>query len=106
MDPPKHADNKATQVKHPWRATARSMIIAGVALLPLLPSIAETAGIHDIPIVARALVVTAAASRVLAMQSVETWLDRYIPWLAAQPYEGAHRDNRARNNRINDVDGG
>lgn len=77
-----------TQSKHPWRATARTVIAALVpivALLPLLPDIAREAGIAQVGWVAGILAVAAAITRVLAMPAVNEWLHRHLPDLAAQP---------------------
>lgn len=77
-----------TQSRHPWRATARTIFAAAVALLTLLPVIAMTAGIDTVPAIAQVLVVAGAVTRVLALPGVERFLEVYIPWLAASPVEG------------------
>ncbi len=74
-----------TQTRHPWRATARTVIAAGVALLSLLPYVAATAHVDTVPAVAQVLVVTGAITRVLALPAVDRWVRRYLPWLAASP---------------------
>lgn len=81
----------ASHVRHPWRSTARTTMVAGLALIPVLPDVANALGIQEIPWVARALVVAAAIARVMAIPEVERWIHRWIPWLAAEPYEGKHR---------------
>lgn len=80
-----------TQVAHPWRATARTATVATVALLPLLPEIARAANIETIPAVASTLVIVAALQRVLTLPGVEAWMNRYLSWLSAEPYQGTHR---------------
>lgn len=75
----------ATQSRHPWRATARTIFAAVVGLLSLLPVIAATAGVEAVPAVAQTLVVTGAVTRVLALPRVEAWMRRFLPWLAAEP---------------------
>lgn len=75
----------STQVKYPWRATARTTIAATVGILPLLPVIAHELGIETIPWVASTLAVTAAVTRVLANASVVAWLDKYLPALSPEP---------------------
>ena len=75
----------STQVKYPWRATARTTIAATVGILPLLPVIAHELGIETIPWVATTLAVTAAVTRVLANASVVAWLDKYLPALSPEP---------------------
>jgi hypothetical protein len=74
-----------TQTKYPWRATARTVFAAAVALLTLLPVIAATAGVDTVPAVAQVLVVTGAITRVLALPGVEAFMRAYVPWLAAEP---------------------
>lgn len=81
----------ASHVRHPWRSTARTTIVAGLALIPVLPDVANALGIQDVPWVARSLVVVAGLARVMAIPEVEQWIGRWIPWLAAEPYEGKHR---------------
>lgn len=83
-----------TQVRRPWRSTARTTIAAAVGLLPLLPEIAHAAGIERVPVIAAALAITAALSRVLAIPAVEDWLRRWVPALAASPYIGKHRNHK------------
>lgn len=78
-------DGRATQSRHPWRATARTVFAAVVGLLSLLPVIATTAGVEAVPAVAQVLVVTGAVTRVLALPRVDAWLRRFLPWLAAEP---------------------
>lgn len=74
-----------TVVRHPWRATLRTTILAAIGLLPILPEIARAAHIETVPTVAAVLVATAAVQRVLALSSVETWLKLWVPNLAAEP---------------------
>jgi hypothetical protein len=81
-----------TQSRHPWRATARTVFAAGVALLTLLPVIAATAGVDTVPAIAQVLVVAGAVTRVLALPDVERFMELYIPWLAASPVEAVAAD--------------
>lgn len=76
---------EATQVRHPWRATLRTVIAGAVAALPLLPEIAAGLHLGTGGTVGQFLVITAAATRLLARPGVEAWLHQYAPWLAAQP---------------------
>lgn len=78
----------ASQVRRPYRTVFRSIFIASISLLP---QIADAADIDHIPAVAVVLGVTAAVTRVLALPRVEAWLEQFVPWLAADPYEGHHR---------------
>lgn len=90
-------DTAPTQVRKPWRATFRTTLTALVALIPLIPQIAAAADIDEIPAVASVVAIAAAVSRVLALNGVESWLDKYIPILAAEPYEGKHRKDKQTN---------
>lgn len=72
-----------TQVRHPWRATVRTVLAAAVGLVPLLPIIAQTAGIAAVPWIAGVLVVAGAVTRVLAVPGVEAWLRKYISPISA-----------------------
>lgn len=77
-----------TQVRRPWRATVRTAFEAGVALLSLLPLVAtDVYSSSDAypAAVTQTLLVSAAAARVLANPAVESFLQRFVPWLAAAP---------------------
>ncbi|MFU8873240.1 hypothetical protein [Micromonospora sp. SL4-19] len=74
-----------TQTRYPWRAVARTTFAAVVALLSLLPTIAAAAGVDAVPLVAQALAVAAAVTRVLAIPGVDDFLRRYLPFLASAP---------------------
>lgn len=75
----------ATQTKHPWRATARTVFAVVVAVLTLLPVVAATGGIATVPAVAQVLTVAAAVTRVLALPAVDVFLKQFLPWLATEP---------------------
>jgi len=74
-----------TQTRHPWRATARTVLAGAVALLSLLPTIAAVGHLDAAPGAAQILAVAAGVTRILAIPGVDTWLRQYVPWLAAQP---------------------
>lgn len=74
-----------TQVRHPWRTTARTVAAAVLALLLILPSIMEVLGLSALPWAAAVLAVVGGVTRVLAMPRVETWMLDYLPWLSAEP---------------------
>jgi len=76
---------EATQTKHPWRATARTVAAAGVALLTLLPTIAAVGHLNTVTWVSQLLVVAATVTRVLAIPGVDAWLKQYLPFLSATP---------------------
>lgn len=79
-------------VTHPWRRTIRSAVqfIAGVG--PLLPLIYTAATHHDpaaaTGLAGAALGISAGVTRVMALPAVETFLQRWVPWLAAAPKSG------------------
>lgn len=71
-----------TQVAHPWRAVARTIFQALVAICALLPAIVEAVGVGAVPWVAGALAVAGAITRVMTVPGVEEWIARYLPFLA------------------------
>ncbi|BCJ61612.1 hypothetical protein [Micromonospora endophytica] len=77
-----------TQTRHPWRATLRTIFAAVIGLLSLLPTIALAAGVDDVPLIAQALGVAAAVTRILAIPGVDAWLRQHLPWLASAPADG------------------
>lgn len=74
-----------TQIRHPWRATARTLFAASVGALSLLPTVAIAAGVDTVPLVAQAVGVASAVTRVLALPGVDAWLRTYAPFLASAP---------------------
>lgn len=81
----------ATQIKRPWRAVARTVVVSALAIIPMIPEVAHAAGIEEIPAVAVALTVAATAQRILSLPAVEIFLERFFPALAADPYKGRRR---------------
>jgi len=75
----------ASQTRHPWRATARTVIAATLGLASLLPVIAAVGHLDTLPGAGWVLAVAAGVTRVLAIPAVEQWLRQYLPWLAAEP---------------------
>jgi len=88
-----------SQVRRPWRTTVRTVLAATAGLVPLLPDIARELGVDTIPAVASVLAIVAASTRIFAIPEVDAWMDRWFPWLAADPmtipemeeYHGRHR---------------
>ncbi|MGC5664916.1 hypothetical protein ACN261_32065 [Micromonospora sp. WMMD723] len=78
-------DPAPTQTRHPWRATARTVVAGAVGALSLLPEVALTAGVDTVPAVAQAVAVAGAVTRVLALPAVDAWMRQYVPWLATAP---------------------
>lgn len=85
-----------TQVIRPWRSVLRTVIIAGLALLLMAPDLADALALEDVPEVAGVLAAAAGLQRILALRPVERWLQKYMPWLAADVYEGQRRKERNR----------
>ena len=48
-----------------WRDTLRTIVVAGAALLPILPELARASGVETVPVVVGVLAVAAAVQRVL-----------------------------------------
>lgn len=75
-----------TQVRRPWRATMRTtfQLIIGIAVL--LPFVVQASGLDPevYPWLAGLLAVAAAVTRVMALPQVEDFLQRFLPWLAAE----------------------
>ena len=85
-----------SQVRRPWRTTARTVIGAAFGLLPLLPDIARAAEVDTVPAVVSILAITAAITRIAAIPEVDAWLDRYLPWISADPEESGNNDYQGR----------
>jgi hypothetical protein len=83
----------ATQSKHPWRAVARTVFAAVVSLAAMAPLVYQAATQHD-PAQAGgwsavALAISAGITRVLAVPAVNVFLQRFLPFLAAEPADPA-----------------
>ena len=97
--PPTLPREAPSQVRRPWRTTVRTVMVATVGLIPLLPDIARELDIATIPAVASVLAIIAAITRIVAIPEVDAWLDEWFPWLSADPltpdekdeYRGRHR---------------
>lgn len=74
-----------TQVKHPNRASFRTLFQGTVALAAILPLILTTAGIPVVGWAAILVGVATGITRVMALPGVEDFLEKYIPALAAKP---------------------
>lgn len=76
----------ATQTRHPWRAVARTVFAVIVGVSASWAAIVAAAGVDETaPVVASSLTITAGITRVLALPQVEDLLQRFVPWLAAEP---------------------
>lgn len=77
-----------TQVRRPWRSTARTIFQALVALATLLPFVMTDvySNPDDYPaVVVQVLVVSGIITRLMANPHVEEFLRRFLPFLAAAP---------------------
>lgn len=76
-----------TQVRRPWRSTARTVFQALVALCVLFPILVDQTGLkaEDLPWLAIPLAVAATVTRIMALPQVEAFLKRFLPFLAAAP---------------------
>jgi hypothetical protein len=76
-----------TQIRRPWRSTARTLSQAFVALCVLFPLLVENTRLklEDAPWLAVPLAVAAAVARIMALPQVETFLRTFVPFLAAAP---------------------
>lgn len=74
-----------TQVKHPSRATFRTIVQGLIALAAILPLILTTAGIPPVGLAAILVGVAGAVTRVMAIPAVENFLENYLPIFAAKP---------------------
>jgi hypothetical protein len=80
-----------TQVRRPWRATARTVfqaLVSFAALAPFIAAAVEEATGYDldgVPFIVTALLACAAFTRVMALPAVEAFLQRFVPFLAATP---------------------
>lgn len=79
------AITEPTQVKHPNRATFRTVFQGALALAAILPLILTTAGIPPVGFAAILITVAGAITRVMAIPAVENFLESYVPFLAAKP---------------------
>lgn len=78
-----------TQVKRPWRATARTMFQTLVGLASLIPVIAYDVYGEAAPpaLVAQAVAVAGVVAKVMANPAVEAFLQSAFPFLSAEPKE-------------------
>lgn len=74
-----------TQVKHPNRATFRTVFQGALALAAIVPLVLTTAGIPPVGLAAILVGVAGAITRVMAIPAVEEFLETYVPILAAKP---------------------
>ena len=78
-----------TQVKRPWRATARTVFQGVIGAAAMAAPVYEAAT-HNDPAAAGGyaalgLGICAGVTRVMALPGVNGWLERFLPFLAAEP---------------------
>lgn len=76
-----------TQIRRPWRSTLRTAFQALVALAAMAPVLVATTGLKtdQTPWLVGILAGAATLTRIMALPQVETFLRRFLPWLAAAP---------------------
>ena len=78
-----------TQVRRPWRATARTIFQGLVGAASMAAPVYEAATHHDAAAAtgwaATGLAISAGVTRVMALPVVNEWLARFLPFLAAAP---------------------
>lgn len=89
MSTPQHVARHAaesTQEQYPWRAVIRTVFEAAVSFAATWPLVVVALGLDDgWQWVTASLVVTGGITKLMALPQVNAWLERFIPWLAAQP---------------------
>jgi hypothetical protein len=78
---------QTTQVAAPWKATVRTVVQIVPAIAVLTPAVLSAVANGDPatlgPWAVVALSVSGAVTRVMALPAVESFLRRFLPWLAA-----------------------
>lgn len=85
-----------TQIRYPWRSVLRSVAVATVALLPVLPEIAKVAGVETVPLVASTLGIVAVLQRIITIPEVDRWLTTTLNAGARKRQEGEGEDVNAK----------
>ncbi len=76
---------QSTQLRHPWRATLRTVAAGIVALAPVTGEIMAGAHLNTTAVGGQIIGYAAATTRILAIPAVDNWLREYLPWLATSP---------------------
>lgn len=74
-----------TQVRRPWRSTARTVFQATVSLAAMWGLVVVTLGLPDWAWVGTSVAVAGGITRVMSLPAAEAWLRRFLPFLAAAP---------------------
>lgn len=102
----KNKRDPPTQVIRPWRAALRTALAGAIGFIPAGIAIARELDLDTIPFFAGAITLGITVTRVLSLPSVELFLRRFAPWLAAQPGNrgGDHRlGGNPRSIRVEDL---
>lgn len=88
-----------TQIRRPWRSTARTIFQALIGLAAMAPLIYQAATEHNPEAatgwVALALAISGGVTRVMALPGIESFLQQYLSFLAAAP--ARNPEHRAEN---------
>lgn len=84
-DPARDDPLEAAQVRHPWRATARTTLAALAAAAALIAAEFERIDWDNLDGLALAALVAALITRLLAEPTIDRALRKWLPSLAAQP---------------------
>lgn len=74
-----------TQLRRPWRSTARTVFQATIALAAMWAIIVQELGLPDWAWVGTSVAVAGGITRVMALPMVEQFLRQFLPFLAAAP---------------------
>lgn len=74
-----------TQSKHPWRATLRTSAAVAIALAPVLPELVDKLGLSAYGWSGVVVGIAAAATRVMAIPTINNLLRTVLPFLATDP---------------------
>jgi hypothetical protein len=83
------ATSTATQTRHPWRATVRTVFAFLGSLALVLPVVAsQETSVGRLPYMSALVAIAGVITRVLAIPAVDSFLKTYLPFLSAEPKSG------------------
>lgn len=86
MTAPGPAALAPSQVRHPGRAVARTVVQVAVGLAAATPELVTLSGVpQTVGAVGVGLAVAAVITRVMAIPAVDAALAQWVPWLSAEP---------------------
>lgn len=98
-----------TQVRRPWRATARTVFQGVVGAASMAAPVYQAATHHDPAAAtgwaATGLAISAGITRVMALPGVNDWLAKFLPFLAAEPKPTAVDLSQTRGVTVKNVTG-